>query len=188
MCKYYLRNLGIQRKIVIKKLINILLFYVGWYIAVIFHNIYAAVIVLVLAFMNIIVMRYNYKEAIIIFVLAVLGSTSDAIMHNLGVYSFAYTNKFFILDNLWLLSLWIIFLTTFNSSLVFLKNFKIYWLCIMGFLGGAFSYFIAFKLKVINFPDILLSLFYIGMIWSCIFPALYKAYQRILAINNYESF
>lgn len=163
-----------------KKLINFLLFYFGWYISVTFHNIYAAAIVISVALVSSIIMSYKYKEIIIIIGLAILGSLSDAIAYKFGIYSFTYSNKFLILDNVWLISLWILFLATFNGSLIFLKRAKLYTLSCIGFLGGVFSYFLAFKLGTINFPDTFLSLFYIGIIWSCVFPVLYKAYHRIL--------
>lgn len=133
-----------------------------------------------------IIMRYNYKEIIVIITLSILGCMTDAIMYALDIYSFSYTKQFFILDNIWLISLWVIFLTTFNSSLNFLKNVKTYFLSIIGFFGGVFSYFLAFKLKVITFSNIYLSLFYISIIWLCIFPALYKGYQRIITISDHE--
>lgn len=163
-----------------KILINFLFFYFGWYIAIISHNLIAAVIVLLLAIVNSKIMRYKNREIIIIILLSILGCLSDMIFYHCSIYSFTYTKHLFILNNLWLISLWLLFLTTFNGSLRMFRNHKIYVLSFMGFFGGVLSYFFAYKLNIIFFPNVFLSLLYIGITWSIIFPCLYKAYFKML--------
>lgn len=169
-----------MQKIKKLRIINFLLFYIGWYFAVKFHNLLAAGLVIFLAYISSMIMSYKMRELIIIIVLALLGCISDVISYTCDLYSFTYTKHLLVVNNVWLISLWILFLTTFNGSLKQFKNTNIYLLSMFGFLGGISSYFLANKLNVIYFPAGNLSLIYIGMIWAIVFPCLYKAYHRIL--------
>lgn len=133
-----------------KVILNLIVFYVGWCVGVLQHNTYAAVIVLSLAMLNALIMHYKTRELIMIFALAILGCMSDVVAYSCGLYAFTYTSVMFTSGNLWLVSLWLLFLTTFNSSLKILLGTKIYILSLIGFLGGMASYFVASKMHTIE--------------------------------------
>jgi hypothetical protein len=142
------------------------------------HNILAAFITLAIAVFSIILMRYKPKEILLIFALALCGLLNDALSHGLKVYGFTTTKDFFDIQNSWLLSLWILFMTTFGGSMAFLKKFPTSALMILGMFGGAISYYFAYKLNAIYFADISWNLLYIAMNWLILFPILFKIYYK----------
>lgn len=160
-----------------QKTANFLLFYVGWYICVSMHNIVAATIGLTIAILNIIIMRYDGKEVLIILGLALFGLLSEALAYLLDIYRFTYVDNFIDAQNLWLVTLWILFMTTFGGSLQFIKKYSILILAILGLVGGVLSYYFAYKLNAIYFNSSIFSLIYIGIVWAVLFPILFKIYS-----------
>lgn len=159
-----------------QKIYNFLLFYVGWYICVSMHNILGAIIGLVIAVLNILIMRYDAKEIVLIFVLSLCGLLSEVLAYTLDVYKFTYVDNFIDAQNLWLVSLWILFMTTFGGSLKWLHKYSTPLLAILGLVGGVLSYYFAYMLDAIYFNRSIFSLIYIGIVWSILFPILFKVY------------
>lgn len=158
---------------------NSLLFYVGWFICVVTHNASGAVLGCIIAVINILLMRYKKLEVSLILGLAMCGLLNDAIAYKLNIFKFNYTENFISIQNLWLLSLWILFLSTFNGCLSYFKKCHINILILFGMIGGAFSYYLASKMNAISFIN-WWSLIYIAIDWAILFPLLFKTYHNIL--------
>ncbi len=159
-----------------RNFLNFLIFYAAWYICVSQNNLVAGLIGLLLAALNIVIIRIKPKEIFIILALGMCGFLTDALAFHLKVFEFVDGRRFFISQNLWLYSLWVIFLTTFSGSLSFLKGYKWHTLLFLGMTGGIISYFTAYKLRVITFPNEAISLTYIAVNWAIIFLLFFRVY------------
>lgn len=162
------------------KIVNFALFYLGWFICIIWHNQLAGIACLAICLANILLMRYKAKEILIIFLISALGLANDGLATGLGIFNFANAEKYYSSQNLWLLALWILFTSTFNSSLKFIKGYKTFTLGIIGGVGGLISYYSGIRFEVFTTDNTLLSLIYIGVNWMFLFPLLFRLYYRLL--------
>lgn len=162
------------------KIVNFVLFYFGWFICIAWHNLAACIACLAICLANALIMRYKSKEILIIILIALLGYTNDWIATSLGIFNFSNSQKYYSLQNLWLLSLWLLFITTFNASLNFIKPYKTLTLGLLGCLSGLISYYSGIRFEVFTTDNILFSLIYIGVNWMFLFPLLFRLYHRLL--------
>lgn len=168
----------------IRILLNLSIFYIGWALCAFYPNFKVGLIVLALALVNILICQYKFKEILIIFCLAFIGLVNDLVAINLGIYKFTDTISTFTLSNLWLYSIWLMFLTTFNTSLSFLKRLNLFTLSLCGAVGGTLSYYIAIRSNVFISSDLKRAILYICLNWAILFPLLYKIYFRVLLPNK----
>lgn len=166
------------------KIINIALFYIGWVLCGLYHNFNIALIVLSLALINVLICNYQTKEIFLIFLLAFLGLLNDALAASFEIFEFTYAPSLLNWSNIWLFSLWVIFLTTFNSSLGFMKRYNLAILSICGTIGGTVSYYSALKIGVLNAKDLPRTIIYLIINWAILFPLLYRIYFKLLGTTN----
>ncbi len=167
-----------------QKILNISLFYIGWILCGIYHNFAIALIVLAVALINILICNYKPKEVFLILLLAFCGLLNDILSASLDVFEFAHAPSVLSWSNLWLLSLWILFLTTFNCSLKFLHRYNMAILSVCGAIGGTVSYYSAMKLGVLNTKELHRSIIYLLINWAILFPLLYRIYYKLVETTN----
>lgn len=162
------------------KIINFLVFQVGWIVVVYFHNHKAAVFCFLLVIFNCIVTKqYKLRHIIAILIVAILGIFNDFVLFMLGLISFP-TREMNIFP-LWLVALWLLFISTFGSSLQWMRNLSLLPMALLGGLGGAISYYYgttvagAIQYQGIILPQLLLHFFN----WFLLFPFIYKLFWTI---------
>lgn len=168
-------------KDIMHRIINFILFYVGWFLCVFYHSFNIGLIVLSLALINILICKYNFKEIFLIFLLAGVGFFNDMIAASCKVFEFTYSSSSFEWSNIWMFSLWVMFLTTFNSSLAFLNKYNLVIISVCGAISGSISYYASLKIGVINTDDVHKTIIYFVINWAIIFPLLYRIYFKSIA-------
>lgn len=166
------------------KIINITIFYLGWLLCGFYHNFSIGIIVLFLALINVVICKYQAKEIFIICILSCLGLMNDALAINFNIFDFADTPLLLNWSNIWLFSLWVLFLTTFNSALRFMKRYSLAFLSICGAIGGTISYYSAIRLGVLNTKDLFTTIIYLSINWAILFPLIYRIYFKLLGATN----
>ncbi len=163
-----------------RKLINFILFYVGWVLCIFYHSFNIGLIVLCLALISALVSNYKPKEMGLILLLAGVGFLNDLLAVSFRIFEFSYTKTFLEWSNIWLFSLWVIFLTTFNSSLALFKRYNLAIISVAGAIGGTISYYAALQVGVIYTQDISRTVTYLIINWAILFPLLYRSYFKLL--------
>lgn len=161
-----------------KKLLNGLLFYVGWFICVIAaaknRPEWALVATVAIVAAHFILYDKRWKDFILLVVLSSAGLLIDTFFLWAGWISYQSPNRFFIhLAPLWIVCLHAIFSTTINHSLAWLKNY-LFASSFLGAGGIAWTYLAGQRLGAIDLllPNFL-SLLAIGCVWFFYLPCVY---------------
>lgn len=160
------------------KLINFFIFQFGWIVLIYNHNFLSGLIGLVLTGVNYWLTRSSAKEVMLGLGVSFFGILNDFIIVKLGILNFSHATILPI--PLWLISVWLLFVSTFSSSLLWLKRVNIFFLALLGGLGGAFSYCAGEKLNAIFYHYSGLPQFiFHGLNWFLLFPFLFTLYHRV---------
>jgi hypothetical protein len=114
------------------------------------------------------VLSPSRSEDFKILLLAFVGFSADLIMAHLG---------FFIFNQwpLWLLILWAAFVLNLGHSMRFLRRLKLIYLMNIGALGGAYAYWVSWKLGAVEWPyGTALTVVLVAAIWAIILPLFVK--------------
>lgn len=99
---------------------------------------------------------------------ATAGVIVDMLLWALGIFDFAGWP-------FWLVPLWMAFALNIGHSLRFLKTIHPAWVALLGALGGAYSYLVAWKLEAVGLPHgAIISGLAVAVCWGCILPGLVK--------------
>lgn len=163
------------------KLINFIVFQTGWIIIVYYHNFLSGLAGLGLTLVNYLLVKCSVKEMILCFFIAFLGVLNDFVMMKFGLLHF--NNAWILPMPLWLIALWLLFVSTFSSSLAWLMRLNGLTIACLGALGGAVSYcagasFNAFSYEITVMPSFLFH----GLNWFLLFPLLFILYHRMVVI------
>lgn len=160
------------------RVINFIIFQLGWIIIVYYHNFLSGLAGLGLTLVNYIILRVSLKEVILGFVIAFFGILNDLIMMKFG---FLTLNNAAILPiPLWLAALWLLFVSTFSSSLEWLIRLNLLTTAFLGAFGGAISYCAGESLNALSYHITLVpSFLFHGLNWFLLFPFLFISYHRI---------
>ena len=109
------------------------------------------------------------QEDLRILPLALIGIVTDISLAQLGLFKFAAWP-------LWLPVLWLAFVLNFGHSLTFLRRLRMFWLMLIGALGGCYAYLASWKLGAVEFPQgIWITSLLLLIIWAIMLPLLVKA-------------
>lgn len=120
------------------KLVNFILFYIGWTLCILFHSFWAGIAGLVLAAINLTIERSCFPICIAAGCVALLGVTNDILVFHFEVLQF--TDQPQQVMSLWILALWFLFSTTYHSSLAWMKQLRLWMQALAGGFFGALSY------------------------------------------------
>ncbi|MBX7222509.1 MAG: DUF2878 domain-containing protein [Blastocatellia bacterium] len=110
-----------------------------------------------------------------LFILAVggLGAVADSLQKMYGVLT--YLDDFLRLDWLapmWIISLWVLFATSFGTSLKWMQGRYVIG-ALFGFIGGPMSYLAGVKCGALSFKyDPTFSMLVLGLVWGSLMPLL----------------
>jgi hypothetical protein len=110
---------------------------------------------------------------------ALIGTIADSLIIMLGAMSFECCAALPQNYPLWMLALWLSFVTTLFSSLDWLRG-KLALGSILGCVGGASAYYGGYKLGALTLAnDIQNALLIIGMSWAIAMPILLKIHLKL---------
>jgi len=149
----------------------------GWAICMLYQNFLAALISMGIFGLNIKVAALNLKHIKLIILIASFGFFHDFILAKAGFFHITGQGS---IDILWLYSLWLLCVSSFNCSLKWLLHTTIWLQILMGALGGMLSYWAAFKLGAIqHLQPFEFTLMIHALDWSISFPMLFNLYHLL---------
>lgn len=109
------------------------------------------------------------KEIQLVLVTLLIGGLWDSFMVASGllVYEVGMFNN--NLAPYWILSMWVLFATTLNVSLSWMKS-RYFLAALLGAVAGPFAYFAGSKLGAVIMPDTIVSSLVIALGWALIMP------------------
>lgn len=103
--------------------------------------------------------------------IAVIGTAWDSLVVSSGVMSYPSGNFLSGFAPHWIIAMWVLFGTTLNVSMGWLKGRPVI-AAVMGAIGGPAAYLTGFKLGGVVMPDLTLGLAVQGIGWAILMPLL----------------
>ena len=168
-----------------RKYINLaarfIVFQLGWFAAVLGgahdHVITGSIAVALIIAFHIWHADVPSREAILILFTTLIGTTWDSALVILDVIRYPHGNFINGVAPLWIIAVWALFATAFNTSLTFLKQRYVF-ASLFGAIGAPLSFLAGMKLGALQFPDQNRALLVIAIGWATMMPPLMKLAQR----------
>ena len=156
------------------KLLNFLLFQVGWFICVLGaandSTFLALALVTTLIIIHITITPHKIDDIKLFAYALIIGFVYDGFIQFYGLILYNSAGWQFPLPPLWILMLWVLFSMTLNHSLSWLKG-RIIISSVFGFVGGPLAYIAAEKLGAITITSSQ-TIFILALGWAIITPTL----------------
>lgn len=174
-----MRSLSTHKKCLV---LNIVMFQVGWFACVLSAaaNEPWTGIVLVMLIVSLHITFYTDKLTYLRFLLfaTLIGSTWDSFLTGLSIFNFDSGMLFPWLAPSWIIAMWLLFATTIDISFRWLRDK--YWLAsITGAIAGPLPYFAGESLGAVHITDPLMTLVFLVVGWSILFPLLVRTAQML---------
>ena len=164
------------------KLVNFVLFQIGWFSAVIggaTNRPWLGVLVIVAVVLIHLYRTFNIRaEATLIIIIAIMGGSLDSVFVYLNWISYPSGHIHESLTAYWIIAMWMSFSTTLNSSMAWLKKSHIL-AVIFGFFGGPLTYYGGYKLKAIEFQNFDAAMIGLAFGWAAIIPLLFLLSNKV---------
>lgn len=152
---------------------NFILYNVGWFACVYFAAEGLAwvgpVAVVLVSAAHLLSTAAWKKEALTLFIAAVMGFTWESLLVWTGVLSYPTAPGIGPFAPLWIVALWVNFATTINVSLAWVK--RSFWLAaLFGMFGGPLAFAAGEAMGAVTFGDPVWSLVIIGAGWAVLLP------------------
>ncbi len=168
---------------------NIVLFQLGWF-ACILGAAYGFPLLGTSLALAVVAIHLHFtrqmQEAYLVLIAGVLGLVVDTILITGGWMMFRAGVVLDPFPPYWMVALWLLFATTLNHSLAWLKSRRLM-AAFLGFIGGPLAYYAGAKLGAaeISFPESLLA---IGTAWAIAMPLLASIADRLQRrASNYNN-
>jgi len=154
------------------KVVNYLIFQIGWFIIAILHNTVAAFVGLTFAIANYIIIYNNIHTIYWCCVAAALGICNDILFSYLGILGYADSNSYM---TLWMSALWFLFISIIPCSLAWINNLTLAWIAVLGGVGGSIADEGGAQFgAVIYHGDVVPAYVFHFINWFLLFPILVK--------------
>jgi hypothetical protein len=168
-------------------LLNFVAFQVGWFAAVLgaANNMPWAgpVVIAVVIGLHLRIVHKPRRELGLILICGLIGAVIDSLLVLAGWVSYP-TGA--IVDNAapyWIIAMWMLFATTLNVSLGWLKPRKAIGAA-FGLVGGPLAYYTGFKLGGIWFIDFEAAMIALGLAWGAVVPVLLVLAERFNGVDR----
>jgi hypothetical protein len=164
------------------KIVNALLFQIGWFLCAssVLHDTEMLVLALCTSLIIVHLMKSQHKiQALsLVTVVLILGIIVDTSLHQLQIIDF-YGWHIAYLSPFWDWMIWVMFALTLESSLAFLK--KINWMAqaFTGLIFSPVSYIAGSKLGAAQFEPSLSHIAAVGLTWMLVLPCIFLLLQWI---------
>lgn len=164
--------------------LNFIIFQIGWLIAVYWHNNIAAAFVVLLAIINVkLLINSNFKIFVICIITACIGIVNDYALLNSGLISFP--NQQFVVFPTWLAALWLLFISTFSSSMAWMNKLSIIMIGLIGGIAGSISYVIGTKMGAMHYNIVHIpQLIFHFANWCILMPLLFWFYFKLVRLSE----
>jgi hypothetical protein len=162
-----------------QKLLNFVLFQLGWF-ACVLGGAYqmplaGSLAALVIIAIYLTMVDTSFSEIKLLSVALIIGLIFESalVSGGLAIYSSGQ-----LIDNMapvWMILMWPLFATTINQSMGWMKNLHITAVVLAGAIAAPLAYYAGFKLGAVEFPDITASLAVISLSWAVLLPILLSA-------------
>ena len=116
-------------------------------------------------------------EGLLLFLICIVGFSLDSVLVSAGVLQFQNGQIYSFLAPVWMLALWLLFGTTLNVSLRWLKG-RPGLAALFGAVGGPLAYFAGEKLGAVIIPDAVTAALALAVCWSALMPVLMLLSKR----------
>jgi hypothetical protein len=106
-----------------------------------------------------------------------IGTAWDSSLVVFNVIQYPHGNVFGNVAPVWIIAVWALFATTFNTSLTFLKRRYVFAM-LFGAIGAPLSFIAGMKLGALQFPHYNRAIMVIAAGWAVMMPVMMKLAQR----------
>ena len=162
-------------------LLNFAAFQIGWFSAVLGAAngvpwAGPAVIAAVIS-VHLLIVRRPLAELTLILLCGLIGAVMDSLLVAAGWVSYSTGLIVHNAAPYWIVAMWMLFATTLNLSLGWLKRRKVV-AAAFGLLGGPLAYYTGFKLGGIAFDDFEAAMLALALGWAAVVPVLLILAER----------
>lgn len=154
---------------------NLVLFKLGWVACVMLaaagQPVNATLVVVAVVVAHLATVPVKSKESMLLVSAALIGMTWESLLVNLGVVSYPGYADAAALAPYWIVAMWVLFATTINHGLRWVKRSWIV-ASAAGLIGGPLAFFSGAQLGAVEFSNTLLALAAIGVGWAVLLPTL----------------
>lgn len=148
---------------------NFILFYIGWLLGVYYHNHWAALVCFGFALINFLMSREKKSVLVSALVITCIGLLNDSLVFGLGILRFTDTPEYWMTP--WLAALWLLFASTYHSSLAWVEKTHRLFQATVGGIVGALSYIAGTKLGAVSYElTIMPQLIFHFLNWIWLYP------------------
>lgn len=168
-------------------LLNFVAFQVGWFAAVLgaANNMPWAgpLVIAIVIGLHLRIVEEPRRELTLILICGLIGAVIDSLLVAAGWVSYPAGKIFDNAAPYWIVAMWMLFATTLNVSLGWLKPRKIVG-AVFGLVGGPMAYYTGFKLGGIQFLDFQAAMVALGVAWGAIVPVLLVLAERFNGVGH----
>lgn len=161
---------------------NFILYNVGWFAVVLFAaqgQVWVGnVAVMLVVAAHLLSVPSARKESLLLAAAAVIGLVWETLLVWSGILSYPTAPGIGVLAPSWIVAMWILFATTINVSLSWVK--RSWWLAsLFGAIGGPLAFAAGQALGAVSFGDPVITPLVIGAGWAVLLPSLCAVADRI---------
>ena len=152
---------------------NLVLFKLGWVACILFaaagQPLLSILSVAVVAGIHLARVAVPAKEALFLLCAGLLGLAWESLVVNTGVLQYIGTDGTDWVAPAWIVAMWVLFGTTINHGLSWLKR---HWVLSVSFglFGGPMAFYAGSKMGAVQFTDTLMALGVLGAGWAILLP------------------
>jgi hypothetical protein len=162
------KSLLLIKRLANKKILNAVLFQLGWFACILGGDAIAFITTLVILCLHQVFFEVRRTEWYLIAFIVVTGFIVDNIWSYLGVLGFQSPTMLFI--PIWLVCIWALFAATLNHSLYWLKD-RLLLSSLLVSISGPLSYLAGSKMAGVTLTDPpIISLLCISVCWAILLP------------------
>jgi hypothetical protein len=156
-----------------KSLQNLVLFKLGWVACILFaaagQPLLSILSVALVAGIHLARVAVPAKEAMFLLIAGLLGLVWESIVVNTGLLQYIGTDGADWVAPAWIVAMWVLFGTTINHGLSWLKR---HWALSVSFglFGGPMAFYAGSKMGAVQFTDTILALGVLGAGWALLLP------------------
>jgi len=162
---------------------NLVLFKLGWVACVMLaaagQPVMATLVVAAVVMAHLATVPVKSKESMLLVSAAVIGMTWESLLVRFGIVSYPGYTDAAALAPYWIVAMWVLFATTINHGLRWIKRSWIV-ASAAGLIGGPLAFFSGAQLGAVEFSNTLLALVSIGFGWAVLLPTLVLVADTII--------
>lgn len=164
------------------KVVNFILFHAAWLMCVIGaargHLLLGPAAAVIVAAIHLALSGHRRRELNLLMCAVALGTVLDSLMVAIGILEFNGASSWWPCPP-WIMGLWLVFATTINSSLSWLRK-RLSWALVFGAIGGPLAYYAGLRLGALTFTcSTAIAISALAIEWAFAMVALVLIAQRM---------